>query len=125
MDELSTHLKSVYRVALFFLSICLLVWMGYPPFRGYALGLIIGTSASLINMHYLSLKIRQAAQHAITQERRRFNLGFLTRAAIGVLAVILALRLGDVKVELFGVILGLLFWQVVSILIGILKVFQK
>jgi ATP synthase protein I len=123
MDELSAHLKAVTRIAIFFLSICFILWTGFPDFRGYALGLIIGTGASLINMRYLSMKVRQAADIAEAGQKRRFNLGFLTRAAIGVLAVMLAIRLGNV--ELFGVIIGLLFWQVASLLLGILSIFRK
>ncbi|ANE46660.1 hypothetical protein SY83_10700 [Paenibacillus swuensis] len=117
MDELAGRLKTVFRVALLFLSLCLIVWIVYPPLRGYAAGLILGTAASLGNMYYLSVKVRQASEYAVAGVKKRFNLGFLTRAAIAVLAVMLAMRVGDV--ELFGVILGLLFWQVAIVLSGI------
>ncbi|MFD2615497.1 ATP synthase subunit I [Paenibacillus gansuensis] len=124
MDELSARLKTVYRAALFFLSLCLLVWALYPPLRGMAAGLLIGTAASLVNMYYLSMKVRQAAEIAESGQKRRFNLGFLTRAAVGVLAVMLALRLGS-DVELFGVILGLLFWQLAVLLAGLFHSFKR
>jgi ATP synthase protein I len=123
MNDLSAHLKTVTRVTIFFLSLCLLVWALYPSYRPYASGVMIGIIASLINGNYLAVKIRQLSRMASTGQQRRINLGFLTRAAIAVLAVMLSMRINDVN--LFAVVTGLFAWQVAAFLTGILSIFKN
>lgn len=117
MDDLNSYVKHVTRFTLVFMSICLLVWALFPSIRIYAAGLILGTAVSLLNTRYLSVKIMQMSELVIQRERKRFNLGFLTRAAIALLTVMLALKWD--QVDLVSTIAGLIFTQLATILVGI------
>ncbi|WP_166243521.1 ATP synthase subunit I [Paenibacillus turpanensis] len=121
MTEISVYLKTVYRIALVFAACCFAVWAVFPELRGIAAGLVVGIVASLINAWFLASKVRYVTEQALQQGRRRVNFGFLTRAAVAVLAVLFALKTEGITI--YAVIAGLFFSPLATLLLGV--VFNK
>jgi ATP synthase protein I len=123
MNEMSVHLNRFTKLLIFFLLICLLVWLLFPDYRIYAAGLIVGSFVSYINTYYLSLKIKQLTQAVVNKSSKRINLGFLTRASIAVLAMMWALVSDNIHV---GTMLGgLLFTPLAIVMLGIQYTVQR
>ena len=75
------------------LLIYLFSWMGIPTsICGLFSGFVIGSSASLISFNFLAWKIRRLTDKLLLQKKRRVNIGFFTRAAVALLAVVISLR---------------------------------
>jgi ATP synthase protein I len=123
MDDLTAHLGKVSKIAIFFLLACFVGWTLLPEYRGYLAGLLLGGAVSLINAHYLSFKIKQMSQNLVDKQNRRINLGFLTRASLAVLAIMLASK--SVHIEIVTTIIGLFLMQAATLLLGILFVAKK
>lgn len=93
MNELARYLNVVTRFSLLTLSACMFIWIFAITYRTYIAGLMLGICVSIINAHYLSLKIRQMTEMVMHgTSGKRINIGFFTRAAIAVLAVMAAHR---------------------------------
>ncbi|WP_199623570.1 ATP synthase subunit I [Paenibacillus alkalitolerans] len=120
MDDLNVHLRSVTRFIFFFLSFCLLTWALFPTARPIAAGLAVGALAGWVNAIYLFRKVKRIADSAAAQSYRRTNLGFLTRAAVAVLAVVIALRVPGIN--LYAVIAGYFVTQLATLLLGFLGI---
>jgi ATP synthase protein I len=123
MDDLNSLVRRVTRVAVWTLSLSFLVWALVPSFRHYAAGFILGMIAGLLNTRYLSVKIKQLTELVVRRDRKRFNLGFLTRAAVALLAVMFAVKWG--QADVVSVIVGLFFTQLATLLIGFLSLQRK
>lgn len=119
MDEITVLQKTVTRITFFFLSICFLGWAFLPDYAGYFSGFIIGSSASLISFNFLAWKIRRITNNLLLHNKRRVNIGFLTRAAIALLAVVISLRY--VQVELAATVGGLFFAQAAAFVVGLVS----
>jgi len=120
MNEFGLHLHKVQRITFLLLSLCFLSWALLPAYRSYCAGLILGISVSLINARYTAWKIEQVANMALSQTKRKANLGFFTRASIALIAVIIAIRVE--QIELSTTLVGLFVVQAVSFVVGILSV---
>lgn len=118
MDDLASLQKNVTRITFLFLSVCFIGWALLPAYSGYFSGLIIGTIASLISYTFLAWKVRQATDAMIKKTNRKVYLGYLTRAAIALLAVVITLRYP--QIELTGTIIGLFFTQMTTLSVGLL-----
>ncbi|HEX7058153.1 MAG TPA: ATP synthase subunit I [Bacilli bacterium] len=118
MDEFSAHLKAVSKVSLVFLGICLLGWFAVPRYHSYFAGLLLGAAASWINSMYLALKIRLAADAVLRKTGKKVNIGFVPRAAISLLAVLVSLEAEDIAFS--TTLAGLFFTQLVTLLLGII-----
>lgn len=123
MNDLSVYLKTIYRISLSLFSVCLLVWAVIPEYRSLVAGLMLGMLVSLLNIWYLSMKIRQLSALAREGTRRRFNLGFLTRASMAVLAVMFAVKLE--QIDLAATIVGLFYAPSAILVLGILSRHSK
>lgn len=119
MNDITVLQKTVTRIAFFFLSVCFLGWAFLPQFSGYFSGFVIGSSASLISFNFLAWKIRRLTDKLLLENKRRFNIGFLTRAAIALLAVVISLRYEQVK--LGATVGGLFFAQAAAFVVGIIS----
>ncbi|MEX2459748.1 MAG: ATP synthase subunit I [Paenibacillaceae bacterium] len=119
MNDLTALQKTVTRITFFFLSICFLGWAFLPQFAGYFSGFVIGSSASLISFNFLAWKIRRITNNVLLQNKRRVNIGFFTRAAVALLAVVISFRYE--QVELVATVGGLFFAQVAAFVVGILS----
>lgn len=120
MDDFSGQLKTVQRIAIFFLSFCFMGWAIAPNERELFAGLILGTLVSLINARYLAWKIEQLTQAILDKSGRKINMGFITRAATALLAVVVAYRFQE-HVALSTTIAGLFFVQLATLLLGIIS----
>lgn len=116
MDELSGHLRTVMRLTFFFLSLCFIGWALFPEQKPFFGGLVIGAAASLANAFHLSWKVRRIGANAADRGTKRINLGFLTRACIGLLAAVVATEYFSFSVV--GTILGLFVAQLATLILG-------
>jgi len=89
MDEL---MKKAARSALFFISACLIVWAIWPEGRAVAAGLILGTTASVINVLMLRRRIIQIGRIVEHKGPTRVGLGLAGRLATVLLAAMTAYR---------------------------------
>jgi ATP synthase protein I len=123
MDDFSAHLKTVQRITFLFLSLCFMGWALFPPYRAYCAGLILGTSVSLINARYLAWKIEQLTQAIMEKSNRKVNMGFITRASIALLAILVSYRFEQIAFS--TTLAGLFFVQLATLLLGIISNFQR
>jgi len=123
MDEFTAHLRKVQKISFFFLSFCFMAWAVLPAYREYAAGLILGTAVSMINSRYLAWKIRLLSKAAIEQSGRKINMGFVTRAAMSLLAVLIAYKFEQVAIS--TTLVGLFFVQLATLLVGIISNLQS
>jgi len=104
---------------MYFLMICFLAAAFLPRVETIALGLALGTVISWINASYLGRKVRRMLDGAAEGNLKRVNLGFLTRAALAVLAVFVAMQYPQ-YFNLYAVVAGLVIAQFSLLFIGIL-----
>lgn len=116
MDNLNGLLMKVARATSIFVSLCLLAWVFSPVAKPIFAGLALGAVASLINSMYLSLRVRRLAELAATGQGRRKGIGFWTRAAVAVVAVLVANRYPEIHI--YGVVAGLFFSQLVTLVLA-------
>jgi ATP synthase protein I len=118
MDEFAAHLSRITRTTLFILSATLVLWAFWIDLRPYFAGFILGGAVSLLNSHYTAWKIKQLGDLALKQSnKKRVNLGFITRASTSLLAVLLALKASDI--EFSTTLAGLFITQIISLGAGI------
>ncbi|OPA75721.1 hypothetical protein BVG16_20545 [Paenibacillus selenitireducens] len=120
MDELSVRLKALQRVTFIFIAVCLLGWAFVPSMREIAAGIILGTVVSLLNSYFLANKVRNVTKVVLQDGRKRVNLGLLTRVAMAILAVMIAIKSDGVNV--YATVAGLLFAQFIIVVIGFVQV---
>ncbi|WP_442602556.1 ATP synthase subunit I [Paenibacillus sp. KN14-4R] len=123
MDEFHAHLWRVQRYTLFFLSACFLGWALFPDYRPYVAGVILGTVVSLINARYMAWKIGQVSSVVLDGVRKRINLGFMTRAALALLAIMIAIK--SPHVDIVSTMVSLIFVQFLSLLLGFIQSRRK
>lgn len=124
MDELTAQLRPVYKTAWWVLAACAAWWAVWPDHRPIAAGLFVGIAVSLANSWFLSYKIRRLAEAAASRRANRINLGFLTRAAMAVLVVGLAVKSpGDLN--WIAALAGLFYTQLALLVTGILPSSHK
>lgn len=120
MDDLSLQVRKVTRISLFFLSICFLAWALLPKYEAVLAGIVIGCCAGIINQLHLGWKVSRIADAAAQGRKSRAPLGFFTRAAIAVLAVVIATQY--FHFSLIATIIGLFIPQLATLILGILSV---
>lgn len=119
MDDLSAHLKTVTRLTFFFLSVCFLGWALFPDYKSVFGGLIVGAAASLANAAHLAWKVNRIGANAAARGARKMTLGYLTRACIGLLAVVVATR--TLSFSLPATVAGLFAAQLATLVLGFLS----
>lgn len=118
MNDLTASIVNlVTRVTLLLLSAFFLGWALYAEYQPVFAGLILGVVGGLTNVRYLSVKVRQLADIALGQERKRFSFGFVTRLCISFLIVMIAAKLD--QVSLGATIAGLFIPQLLTIPVSI------
>lgn len=126
MNEFTAHLKTFQNVFLFFLSFCLVAWALFVEYRPYSAGLMLGAAVSMINARYLAWKIRKLTDKVIAAPPgqgipSKANIGFLTRAAVGGLAGLIAVRFPE-QFALSTTVAGYLIAQLATLVLGIISV---
>ncbi len=117
MDDINGFLRKIVRATSFFLSFCLLAWAIVPEWRDVCAGLALGATASLANALFLSAKVKRITNLPPDGGRRRMGIGFWTRVAVALLAILAATRAPGIN--LYAVIAGLFFSQLATLLLGI------
>ncbi|WP_010279021.1 ATP synthase subunit I [Paenibacillus senegalensis] len=118
-DDLRTHMHFVFRTALFFMSFCLLVWAFVPQWQPVAAGLVLGTVISLINARLLAYKIELMTKHVMENTGKRVNLGFIARASMSIIGVMVCLKFE--QFDLMSAVCGLFYVQAVTLLKGLIS----
>lgn len=118
MIDSKSNLKRAQRISYLIISLSLIAWAIKPEWEPLAGGFIIGIAGSLIMSWHLQWKtVKFAELIAKTQAKPRFNLGFLTRASIGVLAYVVSVEV--FHFNFYMTVVGLFVVQVMTIaLIG-------
>ncbi|MFC9711109.1 MULTISPECIES: ATP synthase subunit I [Paenibacillus] len=119
MSELTRYRRWMTVFIMYFLMICFLAAAFLPRVETIALGLALGTVISWINASYLGRKVRRMLDGAAEGNLKRVNLGFLTRAALAVLAIFMAMQYPQ-YFNLYAVVAGLVIAQFSLLFIGIL-----
>lgn len=122
MKDISAHLKTVALSAAVAIAVCAAGWLILPGLRSYFAGFILGTVVSVINFHYLAMKVRQISSAVVERTGRRVNLGFLTRASMAVLAVMVTLKFEEFHI--ISTLAGIFFAQMITILLGVISYFH-
>ncbi|WP_379129959.1 ATP synthase subunit I [Paenibacillus sp. sgz500958] len=118
MDELSRYRKVLALATLCFVVICVLSAFVIPSHRNIPLGMALGGAIGCINVIYLGYKVRQVSDTMAGEGKRRMSLGFLTRAALSVLGVMVAFRAPQ-YFHMIAVAGSLLLAPVLLIIIGL------
>jgi ATP synthase protein I len=123
MNDLSGFLKTISKLSLFVFAAGLILWALLVSYRPYIAGLLLGSAVSLLNFVYLGLKTRQLGDLIVQGEKKRINLGFLTRAALAVLAVMVAYK--SEHFDLASTVIGLFYAQTAAFVMGLFTVYRK
>lgn len=113
MDDMHSIVRAVSRITLMMLSALFLGWAFLPEYRPFIVGMILGLVAGLTYVRYLSIKVRGLVELVVSQEKKRFSFGFLTRMCLILLVIMLAVKLE--QVSLIGTIIGLFVPQLLTI----------
>lgn len=119
MNDLSTLIRHVFRVSMFFMSICLMTWALVPFLKPYAAGLVLGTTISLVNGLLLQAQVNKVTRIALENTGKRAGSGFLGRACMVLIGTMLAVRFP--AFHLISTISGFFFVQLVTLIIGIIS----
>lgn len=106
----------VRRFTFLLLSVTFICWFVWPQLQTVFGGFVVGVIASLVNAYHLSWKVGRIGENAALQNKKKTTLGFLTRAAIGLLAVVLATRWFHYNLE--ATVAGLCVAPIVSLTVG-------
>ncbi|WP_158289670.1 ATP synthase subunit I [Paenibacillus flagellatus] len=123
MNDLSGFLKTISKFSLYLFAAGLLLWAVLTEYRPFVAGLLLGMAISLTNFVYLGLKTRQLGELVAQGVKKRFNLGFFTRASLAVLAVMVAYK--SERFDLAATIIGLFYAQTTAFVLGLFFVKKK
>ncbi|MFD0673727.1 ATP synthase subunit I [Cohnella sp. GCM10027633] len=92
MDELPKLLQGVTRFTLFFLSLGCIAWAVWPDEKAVFGGFMVGAIGSLLGSWHLAWKTVRLGDVIVGGKKPRSGFGFLTRACIALLAVVVSDR---------------------------------
>lgn len=95
MLELPGLMRSISRTTFFFLSVGCLGWAVWPDLKSIFGGFLIGSVGGWLIAWHLAWKTARIAAVAATGRRSRSGFGFLSRAALALLAVVISVRTLD------------------------------
>lgn len=117
MNELDILMRRIFRASMFFMSVCLLVWAFSPSLKPYAAGLVLGVCISLVNGLILKSRVHAITRIALANTGKRASSGFLSRASMIFIAIIICLRFP--AFQLSTTIIGFFFVQTCALLFGL------
>src|SRR6185312_1821925 len=103
MDDYGLAVRRVIKFTLYFLSLSLLGY-AFTQFKLQSAGLALGALVSLTNTIYTARKVIRLGDVVVSGEKRRVSLGFATRLATSLLAVMIAMRFPQIFDYVFTVI---------------------
>jgi hypothetical protein len=113
MDDLSSIVTAVSRMTIFMLSALFLGWAILPEYRPLCNGLILGLATGLVYVRYLSSKVRGLVNLVVSQERKRYSFGLITRICLVFVTVMIAAKVE--QVSMVGTIIGVFIPQILTI----------
>ncbi|MFD2910271.1 ATP synthase subunit I [Jeotgalibacillus terrae] len=105
MPDISKHFLRYTKYILYLLSI-FAIGFGFSPFPDVFLGLILGTSFSLLNLWLMKNRMEKF-NRAVDEGRKVRSLGTLSRMASAGVAVLIALEFPDL-IHLISTVFGLM-----------------
>lgn len=125
MNEMTRMQKKLWIVALIIMALCFLVFAFMSQHRDIAHGIILGTGVSCLNVLYMAYKVRQVANAAVGEKKKRVvGIGFGVRLGTSILAVVLAIKFPAYFHEL-AVMASLAIGQFLLLIIGIIFTLQE
>ncbi|RCX19126.1 ATP synthase protein I [Fontibacillus phaseoli] len=113
MDDLNSIVTVVSRITLLMLSALFLGWAFLPEHRPLCNGLILGLAAGLVYVRFLSAKVRGLVNLVVSQEKKRYSFGFITRICLVFVTVMIAAKFE--QVSMIGAIIGVFVPQILTI----------
>lgn len=92
-DDLPSLMRKIVRTVFFFLSLGCIGWAVWPDWKPVFGGYLIGAAGSLLFTWHLAWKTARIAALAAGGHRSRSGFGFLSRAAIALLAAVISVRM--------------------------------
>ncbi|RKP47314.1 ATP synthase subunit I [Cohnella endophytica] len=117
--DLPAMLRRLTRITFFFLSIGCIGFAVWPDYKPYFGGFMIGVIGGLIGSFHLAWKVSRIGDLAAAGRKSRSGLGFLSRAAIGVLAALVSVE--GLHFNLAATAAGILALPLVTLLLGLLS----
>ncbi|GGF95879.1 ATP synthase subunit I [Paenibacillus aceti] len=117
MDNLNSIVAVVTRMTFLMLSVLFLGWAFLLDFRPIISGLILGLVGGTVYTRYLSMKVHGLVEFAVSQEKKRFSFGFLTRVCLILLVTMVAVKLEQVSV--ISAVIGFFIPQLLTIPVGL------
>jgi len=123
VDNYKHRILRIIRYTLFIIVLFLIGIL--TPYARVFLGLVLGTTVSLINVTYTAWKVNQIGQFAAnsqnnTSSKKPLFSGMITRFATSILAIMVVYQYPD-YIQLFSTIIGLFIAQIVMIVDGIIN----
>lgn len=119
-DELPALLRRTNRIVFFFLSMCCLGLAVWPNGKPYLGGFMIGTIGGLLIAYHLAWRATRIGETAAAGHKSRRGFGFLTRAAIGVLAALASVE--GLGFNLPATAAGIFALPLVTLLLGLFAI---
>ncbi|MEF2968186.1 ATP synthase subunit I [Paenibacillus sp. M1] len=113
MDDLNSIVMAVSRITFLMLSVLFLGWAFLPEHRPVCIGLILGLTVGLVYVRFLSGKVRGLVNLVVSQEKKRYSFGFVTRICLVFVTVMIAAKLE--QVSMISTIIGLFVPQILTI----------
>jgi ATP synthase protein I len=123
MDDLPVLMRRMTRLTFFFLSLGCMGWLIWPDRQPVFGGFLIGVAGSLLISWHLAWKVSMIAAKAAAGRRSRSGFGFVSRAALGILAAIVSVRM--LHFSLPATAAGLLTGPLVTLLLGMLAIRRR
>jgi ATP synthase protein I len=117
MDQLPTLLRGVSRFTFFFLSLGCICWAIWPDEKALFGGFILGAIGSLLGSWHLGWKTTRLADVITNGRKPRSGFGFLTRASIALLVVVVSVRY--MEFNLAATVIGLFVAPLATLLLSL------
>lgn len=126
MNTVNGYKQRVIRISKYTAILLIIFLVGvFTPLSNIFLGLLVGTTVSLINTVFTAWKINiigGIAATASSHDNRRASAGMLTRIALSVLAIMVAMEYPD-YFNIYSTLIGLFIVQVITVVDGIIYKF--
>ncbi|WP_123042306.1 ATP synthase subunit I [Cohnella candidum] len=124
MNDLPVLMRRNTRLTFFFLSVGFLGMVFRPDWKPVFGGFLMGVAGGYLMSLHLAWKVQAIAAKAATGRRGRFGtFGFVSRAAIGVLAAVISVRYLEFNLPATAV--GLLAGPLVTLLLGLFAISRQ
>lgn len=117
MDDLPALMRTITRTTFFFLSLGCVGWAIWPDWKPYFGGFLIGSIGSLVGVWHRAWKTAKIGERAVSGRKGGFGFGFVSRAAIGVLAAVVSVKM--LEFNLPATVAGLFVAPLVTLVLGL------